>query len=328
MDDDSWDATSAVMKANKFPGRANRAMLANLISLVIGGLGLAFVGLRIARDRHEIATTLESADFAPLVAAIACGLAAMVLLGINWLMLIRDDGAPLRWRRGLNWFFVGQLGKYVPGGIWPVIGQAELARRALTPRLRAYSATAWSMVAQLLGAVATAAVAGLIAPVGTRGVPLLLAAGTIICFAAMAEQRIRNGTQHLAQRITKRELRLPHARSFAVTTARHMPAWVLFGGVNVFAVQALNGRLDPSLVVTLIYATCVSWVAGFVIIGLPGGLGVREAVFIAMMTGPLGAGLAVTVAVTGRAVSVAVDLAGAALSVPVAMTAPSVDARD
>ena len=96
--------------------------------------------------------------------------------------------------------------------------------------------------------------------------------------------------------------------------------------MNIFCVQALGGSLDASLVVTLIYATCVSWIAGFVIIGLPGGLGVREAVFISLMTAPLGAGLAVSVAVISRVVSVAVDLLGAAISVPVSRTAPPLNA--
>ncbi|HYN32974.1 MAG TPA: hypothetical protein VES40_10130, partial [Ilumatobacteraceae bacterium] len=90
----------------------------------------------------------------------------------------------------------------------------------------------------------------------------------------------------------------------------------------IFSARALGVPLDTDLVVTLIYATCVSWIAGFVIIGLPGGLGVREAVFISMMTAPLGAGVAVSVAVISRVVSVAVDLLGAAISVPVSRTAP------
>ncbi len=118
-----------------------------------------------------------------------------------------------------------------------------------------------------------------------------------------------------------RELRLPDAAWFAGIVARYLPVWVLFSGMNIFSARALGATLDADLVVTLIYATCVSWIAGFVIIGLPGGLGVREAVFISMMTAPLGAGLAVSVAVISRVVSVAVDLLGAAISVPVSRTA-------
>jgi uncharacterized membrane protein YbhN (UPF0104 family) len=308
----------------------NRSRLANLIGVAIGVAGLAFVVVRIVQDREEIADALASADPIWLVAAVVSGLLAMALLGLNWLGVVRHGGSPAPWRRGLAWFFVGQLGKYVPGGIWPIVGQAELAHRDRTPRSLAYSSTAMSMVAMLFGATATAVMAGLVSPAGSRVVPILLGAAVLFWLVTLAMPAARAWLHRLADRFTRRELRLPEAAWFTALVARYVPAWVLFSGMNIFCVQALGGRLDASLVVTLIYATCVSWIAGFVIIGLPGGLGVREAVFISLMTAPLGAGLAVSVAVISRVVSVAVDLLGAAISVPVSRTAapiaPSVDA--
>jgi hypothetical protein len=302
----------------------NRSRLVNLIGVAIGIAGLAFVVVRIVQDREEIADALSSADPVWLVAAVVSGLFAMALLGMNWLGVVRRGGSPAPWRRGLSWFFVGQLGKYVPGGIWPIVGQAELAHRDRTPRSLAYSSTAMSMVAMLFGATATAVIAGLVSPAGSRVVPILLGLGVLVGLLALAAPAVRRWLHRLADRLTRRELRLPEAAWFAALVARYVPAWVLFSGMNVFCVQALGGTLDASLVVTLIYATCVSWIAGFVIIGLPGGLGVREAVFISLMTAPLGAGLAVSVAVISRVVSVAVDLLGAAISVPVSRTAPPI----
>jgi glycosyltransferase 2 family protein len=302
----------------------NRARVANLLGIAIGIAGLAFVALRIVRDRQEIADALSSSDPVWLVVAVAFGMAAMTLLGVNWLLIVRRGGAPAPWRRGLYWFFVGQLGKYVPGGIWPIVGQAELAHRDRTPRPVAYWSTAMSMVATLLGAALTAAIAGLVSPAGSRLIPALLTLGLIAVAVIFASQRARDVLHRLADRVTSRELRLPPAGWFALLVARYLPMWVLFAGMNVFSVKALGGTLDADLVMTLIYATCVSWIAGFVIIGLPGGLGVREAVFISMMTGPLGAGLAVSVAVISRLVSVAVDLLGAAISVPVGRSAPPI----
>jgi len=299
--------------------------LANLVGIAIGFAGLAFVAVRIVRDREEIADALGSADPLWLVAAVASGLGAMALLGVNCLAIIRHGGAPAPWRRGLYWFFVGQLGKYVPGGIWPIVGQAELAHRDRTPRGIAYWSTALSMVATLLGAASVAAVAGLVAPAGSRLLPALFAAALALGTVALASPNVRDLMHRTADRATSRELRLPEARWFTGIVARYLPAWVLFAGMNVFTVQGLGGSLDAEFVVTLIYATCVSWIAGFVIIGLPGGLGVREAVFISMMTGPLGAGLAVSVALVSRVVSVAVDLLGAAVSVPVGRSAPPVE---
>jgi len=303
----------------------NRTRLANLIGVAVGVLGLAFVALRIVRDREEIADALSSSDPIWLIAAAISGLAAMALLGVNWLLIVRHGGAPAPWRRGMYWFFVGQLGKYVPGGIWPIVGQAELAHRDHTPRPVAYWSTAMSMVATLLGAIAVGAVSGLIAPAGSRIVPIVLAVGLAVGLAALASDRVRRALHRLADRVTTRELRLPDAGWFAVLIVRYLPVWVLFSGMNIFSVVALGGTLDAELVVTLISITCVSWIAGFVIIGLPGGLGVREAVFISMATAPLGAGLAVSVAVVSRIVSVAVDLLGAAISVPVGRTAPPIE---
>jgi uncharacterized membrane protein YbhN (UPF0104 family) len=299
--------------------------LVNLIGIAIGLAGLAFVGVRIVQDRDEIADALSSADPVWLVVALVSGLGAMTLLAVNWLAIIRHGGAPAPWRRGLYWFFVGQLGKYVPGGIWPIVGQAELAHRDRTPRGIAYWSTALSMVTTLLGAAVVAAVAGLTAPPGSRMLPWLFTVALVAGGLALATPRVRDVIHRAAGRATTRELRLPEARWFAGIVGRYLPAWVLFAGMNIFTVQALGGSLDAEFVVTLIYATCVSWIAGFVIVGLPGGLGVREAVFISMMTAPLGAGVAVSVAVVGRVVSVAVDLLGAAVSVPVGRSAPPVE---
>jgi hypothetical protein len=300
----------------------NRSRLVNLLGIAIGVAGLAFVAVRIVRDREEIADALASSDPLWLVVALISGLAAMTLLGVNWLLIVRHGGAPAPWRRGLYWFFVGQLGKYVPGGIWPIVGQAELAHRDRTPRPVAYWSTAMSMVATLLGAMAVATIAGMVSPAGSRFVPIVFGIGLIVGFVALASQRVRTALHRLADRVTSRELRLPDVGWFTGIVARYLPVWVLFAGMNIFSVVALGGTVDAGLVITLIYATCVSWIAGFVIIGLPGGLGVREAAFISMMTAPLGAGIAVSVAVVSRIVSVAVDLLGAAVSVPVGRTAP------
>ena len=304
-----------------------RARWVNLVGIGIGIAGLIFVAMRVARDRDEIAEALDSSDPVWLVLSLASGLCAMTLLGVNWLIIIRHTGFPAPTRRGLNWFFVGQLGKYVPGGIWPIVGQAELAHRAATPRSIAYSTTALSMVATLLGAGVTAAITGLVSPAGSRIVPLLVAVGVVACGLVLASEPIRARVHSIADRITKRELRLPETRWFSGIVIRYLPVWVLFSGMNLFVVKALGGDLDTSLTITIIFVTCISWIAGFVIIGLPGGLGVREAVFISMMTAPLGAGLAVSVAVVSRVVSLAVDLFGAAISVPVGRSAPPIEPK-
>ena len=309
-----------------------RSRLINVIGIAIGVAGIVFVVRRIVRDRSQIAEALSTADLGWLFVGGLMGLLAMTLIGVNWLMIIHHGGVTAPWRRGMSWFFVGQLGKYVPGGIWPIVGQAELAHRGATPRSTAYFSTAMSMVTTFLGAVTVAGIAGLIAPPDGRFLPAVLAGALLVIIAVLALPAARRAIDRIARRVTKRELRVPDPRWFALLVVRHVPVWLSFAGMNIFAVVALGIDLDATLVVELIFVTCVSWMAGFVIVGVPGGIGVRETIFISMMTAPLGAGVAVSAAVLSRVVSVGVDLLGAAVSVPIARAAPpaatTVDGRD
>lgn len=298
-----------------------RARLLNLVGIAIGIAGVAFVVVRIIRDRHDIADALAAADPVWLVVAFLSGLCAMSLIGVNWLWIMSAAGAHTTLRRGMSWYFVGQLGKYVPGGIWPIVGQAELAHRGATPRPVAYTSTAISMAATFLGAAVVGAATGLYALDDQRWIAAALAGGLVVAFGIYLVPSARAALATLAGRIARRPVRLPAPPWIATLIGRHLPVWFFFSGMSIFTVAALDTPLDARLVFRLIAVTCLSWMAGFVIIGLPGGIGVRETVFISMMTAPLGAGTAVSVAVVSRAVSVAVDLLGAAMSVPFARTA-------
>ena len=303
----------------------SRSRLANLIGIVIGSAGIAFVATRIVRDREAIADAMSSAEVGWLVIGGAAGTIAMALIGLNWLGILRHAGVAAPWRRGMAWFFVGQLGKYVPGGIWPIVGQAELAHRDATPRGAAYSSTAMSMVTTLLGAASVAAITGLVTPTDHRLASAAIIVLLALLLAAIAVPAVGRAIDRLARRFTTRELRLPEPRWFALLVARHLPVWFAFAGMNIFAVVALGVDVDTPLAVELIFVTCVSWMAGFVVVGVPGGIGVRETIFISMTTATLGTGVAVSAAVLSRVVSIAVDLLGAAVSATVARAAPTVE---
>lgn len=289
----------------------NRQRLGSLIGVVVGVLGIVFVAVRLARDWSEVSAAF--ADTAPgwaLVAFVA-GIAAMSTIGLNWIALLRGRGATVTMTSGLSWFFVGQLGKYVPGGIWPVVGQAELAVRGGVRRSAAYISTATSMVATLTGAAAFASIAGVIASPKQRWIAALIGAVLATAIIAVASDALRARAEGLIERLAKRSVSLPTGGFLVVQTLRHLPVWVCFASMNMAVVVALDGWQPSQLLGELAFATALSWMAGFVVVGLPGGIGVREAVLVSIMTGPLGAGVAVSVAITSRVVSVLVDVAAA-----------------
>ena len=54
--------------------------------------------------------------------------------------------------------FIGQLGKYIPGSVWPILTQMELGARANVPRSRSASASILTMILSLVTGLLVAAV--------------------------------------------------------------------------------------------------------------------------------------------------------------------------
>lgn len=78
-----------------------------------------------------------------------------------------------------------------------------------------------------------------------------------------------------------------------VTVIAYVPAWLLIGTVSWALGMALGFDVAP---VALVGATVAAWLAGFLAIPVPGGAGVREAVFVLLCGLPRAEAAAIAVA--------------------------------
>ncbi|GMU79641.1 MAG: hypothetical protein AMXMBFR46_24310 [Acidimicrobiia bacterium] len=101
----------------------------------------------------------------------------------------------------------------------------------------------------------------------------------------------------------------PWGRSLRLT-ARYVPAWLAIGGATATGGHAVIPSADPT---TLFAAAVASWLAGFLFLPAPGGIGVREVTFAAVV--PVAFGTAFAAAALARMVFVAVDLTAFAVAV-------------
>jgi uncharacterized membrane protein YbhN (UPF0104 family) len=90
-------------------------------------------------------------------------------------------------------------------------------------------------------------------------------------------------------------------------TGSYIPAWILIATATTLVTRSLT---DHPPLARVALAAVVSWIIGFVTPS-PGGLGVREAVFIA--TAGVAAGPAAAAAIVARVMFVLVDLIGAGI---------------
>jgi uncharacterized membrane protein YbhN (UPF0104 family) len=240
----------------------------------------------------------------------------MGLIGAVWTGMLRARGHSAPAGTAMSWYFVGQLGKYVPGGIWPVVGRAEMAVRGGVPRPEAYGATGVSLLTTYAAAPLVAGAGGLLSGRHTAaGATALLA--YVLLWADMSNSGFVAGITRIIARVSGREVTVPDRSRFFRLVAMHSPAWLLMSLSTSVTASALGAHIG---VWEMVYVTSVSWLVGFLVPGVPGGIGVRESVFTALAGPVMGTGPAVTLALVSRVVFIAVDVAGAALSSVVAGT--------
>lgn len=281
--------------------------LAPVLGLLVGLAGIVFVIRTLIVRSDEVADAFSAMNPATLLVSTALGIAAMWTIGRNWVAMLTVRGHHAPMRRAMAWYFTGQLGKYVPGGIWPIVGRAELAVRGGVPRAAAYGATTASMAATYAAATLVTAI-GSIASWSYPGLGVALIAVLALSFLATSSSTLRAFVARLVARAGVGSASLPTARSLTVSVAVHAPAWLLVSASTWVTARAFGADLGPAEVA---FASSASWLAGFVVVGVPGGIGVREAVFTALATPAVGSSVAVSVAVASRVVFIVVDVVAA-----------------
>lgn len=208
---------------------------------------------------------------------------------------------------------VSNLGKYVPGKVWAIAGAAYLAQRVgVAPAAAIASAVVLQALALASGVILVAVLAPALDAV-PRG---YLVAGAALGVAALAGVVVLCSRRALdvVQRWLPRSLpRLdPVApRAMALALAVNVLAWCAYG----FAVLSVARGVFPGMDLSWALATSVfttSYLIGLLVAFAPGGLGVRESMFVLLLGGPLGVKLAGALAIATRVTLTVAEL-GAAL---------------
>ena len=299
-----------------------RARLASTgVGAVLALAAAAFVGRALVRDRAEIGDALEGAAPGWLVLGAVLAVVGMTAIAVPWRRAIQLLGDDLPMGQVIRRYFVGEIGKYLPGGVWPILGRGELARRWGVRRAAAYGSVLLSLLALYLAAmfVVVAGLPTLLAGgdgTGPIAVLLLLPLGLVAL-----HPRVLRAAVSVVERFTRRhvDLPIPPWRSSVALVCRYVPAWLAIGA----ATWAVARSLDPSAgLLEIGTAATLSWLVGFVLVPVPGGVGVREAAFVAA-AGSLDPGIAAAVAVAARLIFVAVDALGAVIGSSLLRSTPS-----
>ncbi|MBR7743455.1 flippase-like domain-containing protein [Phycicoccus sp. BSK3Z-2] len=273
---------------------------------------LAAVGWALARNWSEVSSELGRISPVAVVVGLVLTAGAPLLTLGGWRVLLADLGSPLALPPAASVFFVGQLGKYVPGSVWTVFAQAEMGARLGVPRRRMAVTGLLSIGLAILcgGLLGVVALPRLLArgssPVTAWAVVAALAVGAVLLWPPLLNRLVGLGL-----RVLRREP-LEHAlggRAVALTCAWFTGAWVSAGlGVAVLVRSVQPDAPVADLAVAAVCGFALASAVGQLSVLVPAGVGVRDGVLALLLVTFMPFGAATAVVVVARFLAVVADL--------------------
>ena len=273
-------------------GRITLAVQWLLAAVVIG-----FAARELARQWHGIAPALAGVrlDWPRIVASGVLVLATYLLLIEAWRSTLRAWSQSLSFGEAARIWFVSNLGKYVPGRVWQIAAMGAMAQRA---GVSATAAIGSSLVVNLVSIIAGMAViamtageriadvVGLDGAGGSGGATRLTVIGIAVLgvLALAAAPYVIPKLVALAARVTGRALSVPHVppRAIWIATATTVVSWLLYGVAFAWFARGVSPVVTGNAW-SYIAVYTGSYLAGYLALFVPGGVGVREAALVLAM---------------------------------------------
>ncbi|MEO1369205.1 MAG: hypothetical protein AAFX50_18660, partial [Acidobacteriota bacterium] len=235
-------------------------------------------------------------------------LAALGALALGWWCLLRARGDRPPAAQVMAVALAAQAGKYLPGSVGQYVGRVELLRAHAVdrgPAVRVLAGEGLVLVALAVAAVPSVVAALDVPGLSTWGLPWPGLADLLVAVAAeLWLVWVLAGVGSAAAAAAGLWLAGSGPRGLAALPPYAL--YLLLQGLALAALAApLSERSAPLGEVIAAYA--VSWVAGFVVIGAPAGLGVRDFILVLLLAPTLGEPAALAAALAHRWVVTAGD---------------------
>ena len=240
--------------------------------------------------------------------------ASYAILIQTWRVIVGAWDRRLSFAAAARIWTVSNLGRYVPGALWPVAAMGVLAQRAGVSPVAATGAAVLSTVVNVAaGFVVVMATGWRLLRVPYAGGPAIAAVIiALIAIGLIAVPWVAPRVVRLAERATGRAalVAAPPRRAVIYAVAGNLVAWVLYGlAFQVLARGVLGDAPGGAASYVAVYT--LSYLVGYLVLLAPAGVGFREASIITLMpaAGLATGAQAAIVAIASRLVLTILDIA-------------------
>jgi Lysylphosphatidylglycerol synthase TM region len=214
-------------------------------------------------------------------------LGAHVLLVQTWRLMLRSWGAEMTFWTAARVWSVSNLGKYIPGKIWQITAMAAMATRAGVSAVVSTGSALLGTIINIACGIAIVLVLGWQWIDQVREDARIVAIGLLALsvLGLLALPFLAPRLNALAARFTGRlvAFEAPPTRIVFIAIVGNLLAWLMYGVGFMWLVSGVLGE-SPGSPWQYIAVYAASYVAGYLVLFLPGGIGVREGVMAVLLT--------------------------------------------
>ena len=303
-------------------GRTRRfaARLALLAAIIY--VGCYHVAPAVIGENGQLSLSLPSVG--ALISGTALFLCINVCAACSWGEIVDPDRSRLTSRaRVCRVWMLSNIGKYLPGNVLHFAGRYALGRQEGLGRAESVTGLMLEVILVVsIGSLlslpglstlfATHAFADFV-PVdfGLHPLGIGLTVAMIVVISVGVSNSVRRGLRTRVTDILEHLRRRRAGRAVLKASLLQLACFLLAGAAAV----VLLGSLAPGSAsyATLTSAYALAFLAGFILIGAPGGIGVRELTLVALLSTETGVTAALGLAIGLRLCSILADAIGAAL---------------
>jgi hypothetical protein len=271
---------------------------------VAGVLVLAFLALYLVRNWSEVASHPWRIDWWRMALATLCVLAAYSGFVLSWRRILGHLGGRLSVRDAHRIWYLGNLGRYVPGKVLQLAGTAYLARaKGVSPVLTVSASLTSQVFVLVAGLVVAAATLPELGAAKTADLALFwwigLAIAALLLLIVLSP--VLDAIYRVALRLIRKSeyhARIP-ARERIVLLAVGLLSWCALGtGFWLFVGSV--APLEVDALISMIGISAAGYVGGYLAVFVPGGLGVREGLYALLLSAYVPPPMAVAIAILCR----------------------------
>ncbi|MBO0841843.1 MAG: flippase-like domain-containing protein [Nocardioides sp.] len=290
------------------PSLKKRLLKIGLAALVL--LGCVYL---VWRDRHDLARAVHELSLGSFLLSGVFALAGTMLIGQIWIALLKGMDIKPKQVDANSVFFVSQLGKYLPGSVWPVVAQMQFGLRWGAPRRLMLGANILFMGIVVASGIAVGAI--MLPWSSSDGLTkywwlLVLLVPLAVCLHPRVVPGLLDwgfakiGREPLGLRLT--------ARGLFTAIGWAVLAWVALG-IHVAIMMHSYGSAGVLPLAAATGGMALAWAAGIAFIPAPAGAGIREIILGATLAPFVPTGAPAVIALASRVLLLLSDIVLAAL---------------